>query len=790
MKANKQQDPSQIKWVADFIWSIADDRLRDVYVRGKYRDVILPFIVLRRLDAVLEPTKQKVLERKRLLDQAGVANQEGALRAVAEQAFYNVSEFSLASLKASGQGQRLREDFTAYLDGFSSNVQGILTNFNFRNQIQKLVDSHVLGYLIEDFLNPEVNLSPLTVKDADGRIKLPALDNHGMGTVFEELIRRFNEENNEEAGEHFTPRDVVKLMAKLLFLPVAERIESSTYSLYDGSCGTGGMLTVAEETLQELAQEHGKDVSIHLFGQEITDETYAICKADLLLKGEGEEAENIVGGADKSTLSADQFRSHEFDFMLSNPPYGKSWKTDLERMGGKKEFNDPRFIVSHAGDAEFKLITRSSDGQLMFLVNKLQKMKHDTPLGSRIALVHNGSALFTGDAGQGESNIRRWVLENDWLEAIIALPLNIFYNTGIATYIWVLANKKAEQRKGRVQLIDASKWFQPLRRNLGKKNCELAEADIQRILDLYLAEPQGAPHNTNESKWFDTADFGYWKVTVERPLRLKSQLKRSAIESLRFASGDEALRAEIYATHGDKLYSEFAAIKGDIEVWLKGDGEAEDDEDDDAGPSRKAVPEKRRKKLLDNATWQRDKTLMELALLARQTLGDAVFDDHNVFRERFDAAMKAQAKKLSASDRKAIFKAVSWRDETAPSVIAKRIKLKANDEFVAGFDGRYLLDNGKTREVVWYEPDSDLRDTEQVPLKEDGGIEAFFRREVLPHAPDAWIDTEKTQIGYEISFARYFYQPAPLRTLEQIRADILRLEEQTEGLLHKIVGAV
>lgn len=788
MKANKQQDPSQIKWVSDFIWNIADDRLRDVYVRGKYRDVILPFTVLRRLDAVLESTKQKVLERKRLLDQAGVANQEGALRAVAEQAFYNVSDFTLATLKASGQGQRLREDFTAYLDGFSPNVQEILAKFNFRNQIQKLVDAHVLGYLIEDFLNPEVNISPLPVKDTDGRIKLPALDNHGMGTVFEELIRRFNEENNEEAGEHFTPRDVVQLMAKLLFMPVAERIESSTYSLYDGSCGTGGMLTVAEESLRELAQEHGKDVSIHLFGQEISDETYAICKADLLLKGEGEEAENIVGGADKSTLSADQFRSHEFDFMISNPPYGKSWKTDLERMGGKKEFSDSRFIVSHAGEAEFKLITRSSDGQLMFLVNKLQKMKHDTPLGSRIALVHNGSAMFTGDAGQGESNVRRWVLENDWLEAVIALPLNIFYNTGIATYIWVLANKKAEQRKGRVQLIDASKWFQPMRRNLGKKNCELAEADIQRILDLYLAEPQSTSQNTTESKWFDTADFGYWKVTVERPLRLKSQLKLSAIESLRFASGDEVLRAEIYAMHGDKLYSEFAAIKGDIEAWLKDDGEAEDDEDDDAGPRKKAVPEKRRKKLLDVATWQRDKLLLELALLAQQVLGDAVFDDHNLFRERFDAVMRAQAKKLSAADRKAIFKVVSWRDETAPSVIAKRIKLKANDEFVAGFDGRYLLDNGKTREVVWYEPDSDLRDTEQVPLKEEGGIEAFFRREVLPHGPDAWIDTEKTQIGYEISFARYFYKPTPLRTLDEIRSDILRLEEQTEGLLNKIVG--
>jgi type I restriction enzyme M protein len=419
----------------------------------------------------------------------------------------------------------------------------------------------------------------LPVKDADGQIKLPALDNHGMGTVFEELIRRFNEENNEEAGEHFTPRDVVKLMAKLLFLPVANQIQSGTYLLYDGSCGTGGMLTVAEDALHELAASHDKEVSIHLFGQEINPETYAICKADLLLKGEGEEAENIVGGSDKSTLSADQFRSREFDFMISNPPYGKSWKTDLDRMGGKKEFNDPRFIVSHAGNPEFKLITRSSDGQLMFLVNKLQKMKHNTPLGSRIALVHNGSALFTGDAGQGESNIRRWVLENDWLEAIIALPLNIFYNTGIATYIWVLANKKPAHRCGKVQLIDASQWFLPMRRNLGKKNCELADADIERILKHYLDQPPAdaeAAKAVAECKWFDNADFGYWKITVERPLRLKSQLKRSAIESLRFATGDEALRSEIYTKHGDKLYTEFAKLKPEIEAWLKGDDGDED----------------------------------------------------------------------------------------------------------------------------------------------------------------------------------------------------------------------
>ncbi|AFN76092.1 N-6 DNA methylase [Stutzerimonas stutzeri DSM 10701] len=792
MSPAKIQDQSQIKWISDFIWNIADDRLRDVYVRGKYRDVILPFTVLRRLDAVLESTKDAVLERKKFLDTHKVAEQDGALRMAAGQAFYNVSEFTLAKLKASAAGQRLRDDFTDYLDGFSPNVQEILAKFNFRNQIQKLVDSHVLGYLIEDFLDPEINLSPLPVKDTDGSIKLPALDNHGMGTVFEELIRRFNEDNNLEAGEHYTPRDVVKLMAKLLFLPVANLIESSTYSLYDGSCGTGGMLTVAEEALHELAEEHGKEVSIHLFGQEISDETYAICKADLLLKGEGAEAENIVGGADKSTLSSDHFRSREFDFMISNPPYGKSWKTDLERMGGRKEFSDPRFIVSHAGESEFKLITRSSDGQLMFLVNKLQKMKHNTPLGSRIALVHNGSALFTGDAGQGESNIRRWVLENDWLESIIALPLNIFYNTGIATYIWVLANKKAEERRGKVQLIDASQWFQPLRRNLGKKNCELSDADIACILDLYLGEAQ----QTVQSKWFDTQDFGYWKITVERPLRLKSQLSDERIEPLRFASGDEVLRAEIYATHGEALYTDFINRKPAIEAWLKGEDENEDDDSEDSDSSddseapaaRKAVPAKRRKKLLDASTWQRDKALMEVAQRAQKALGSAVFDDHNDFRTRFGEALKAEGDKLGAPEKKVIYKAVSWRDETAPPVIAKRTKLKATDAFVANNDGRFLVGEDKHREVVEYESDTDLRDTEQVPLKEPGGIDAFFAREVLPHASDAWIAMDKTQIGYEISFARYFYKPAPLRTLKEIRADILALEQQSEGLLHKIVG--
>jgi type I restriction enzyme M protein len=777
-----------LKWIADFIWNIADDRLRDVYVRGKYRDVILPFVVLRRLDAVLQTTKQAVLERKRFLDLHAVSEQDGALRMAAGQAFYNTSDFSLEKLKASAAGQRLRDDFTAYLEGFSPNVQEILTKFKFRDQIQTLVDAHVLGYLIEDFLNPEVNLSPLTVRDADGRIKLPPLDNHGMGTVFEELIRRFNEENNEEAGEHFTPRDVVTLMAKLLFLPVADRIESGTYTLYDGACGTGGMLTVAEEELRSLAAAHGKEVSIHLFGQEINPETYAICKADLLLKGEGEEAEHIVGGADKSTLSADQFSSREFDFMISNPPYGKSWKTDLSRMGGKKEFNDPRFIVNHAGEPEFKLITRSSDGQLMFQVNKLQKMKPNTAMGSRIALVHNGSALFTGDAGQGESNIRRWAIENDWLEAIIALPFNIFYNTGIATYIWILTNRKAEHRRGRVQLIDATAWFRPLRGNLGKKNCELSEEDVERIIVLYLGSSESSP----ECKWFDNADFGYWKITVDRPLRWKSQLTLKAIAGLRFASGDELVRGEIYDRWGEALYKQFASIRAEIESSLKGDEEEDgdgDSEEENDKSARKTIPEKRRKKLLDPGSWSRDKLLFDVTSQVRKDLGDGVFEDHNDFRTQFEAILKTNDLRLSPGEKKIIFKAVSWRDEGAPPVISKRTKTKTTHSD-ATLEGKYLEIIGKERFLVEYESDPDLRDNEQVPFTEPGGIDGFFRREVLPYFTDSWISRDATKIGYAISFARHFYRPQILRTLEEIRMNILDLEKQTDGLLQAIIGEV
>lgn len=653
----------QLNWITNFIWGIADDVLRDLYVRGKYRDVILPMVVLRRLDAVLEPTKEAVLDQKQQLDEAGITNQDAALRKAAGQAFYNTSPFTLLDLRNRSTQSKLRADFEMYLEGFSPNVQEIIENFEFRNQIPRLTKADALGTLIEKFLDHSLNLSPNPVLNADGSERLSGLDNHAMGTIFEELVRRFNEENNEEAGEHWTPRDAVKLMAELIFTPIASDIESGTYLLYDPACGTGGMLTVADDTLKDLANRQNKQISTYSYGQEINAETYAICKADLLLKGEGEAADNIVGGSEYSTLSNDAFPSMEFDFMLSNPPYGKSWKGDLDRMGGKSGVKDPRFMIEYSGDPEYSLLTRTSDGQLLFLANLVSKMKHDTKLGSRMAEVHNGSSLFTGDAGQGESNIRRYIIENDWLETIVALPLNMFYNTGIATYIWVLTNRKPEHRKGKVQLIDATNWYKPLRKNLGKKNCELSPDDIKKIVDVFMNFEEA-----EQSKIFPNAAFGYQKVTVERPLKIKGVIP----------------------------YKEYSA--------------------------------KEIKELKENGE----------------------------------------------------------KDENASAVIKKihsPNKIEANP-----LHGLFNIEiNGKPC-VVEYEPDTDLRDTEQIPLLESGGIDAFIKREVLPYAPDAWYLPDSIKVGYEISFTRHFYKPTPMRSLDEIRKDILALEAETEGLLNEVIG--
>jgi len=766
--------------VVSFIWGIADDVLRDLFKRGKYPDVILPMCVLRRLDAVLEPTKKAVLETKAMLDRAGISEQRAALAAAARQSFYNTSQFTLRDLKSRGNQQQLLADFEDYLNGFSQNVQDILENFKFRNQLSTLSKSDSIGTLIGKFLDPDINLSPDSVLNSDRTVKHPGMDNHSMGTVFEELVRKFNEENNEEAGEHWTPRDAVRLMANLVFLPVADHIKSGGYLIYDCACGTGGMLTVAEETLQKLATDRKQQITTHLYGQEINPETYAICKADMLLKGEGENADHIVGGAEHSTLSHDAFPAQEFDFMLANPPYGKSWKKDLEQMGGKEGMRDPRFKVMHDGE-ELSLVTRSSDGQLLFLANMASKMNHDTPLGSRIAEVHNGSSLFTGDAGQGESNIRRWLIENDWLEAIVALPLNLFYNTGIATYVWVLTNRKPKNRAGKVQLIDATQWFKPLRKNLGKKNCELAPDDIQRICDLYLTSKE-----TKQSKIFPNKAFGYWKVVVERPVRLHSQFSVKAIESLRFASGDEELRTVIYDELGEPLFKNFASVQTQLEKLVAEWGGDEEDESEEGEATKKGLPEKKKKKLLESRTWERDGRLVEIATDLRKALGNDLFEDHNVFRNSVNKTLEELDLKLSAPDLKIILRTMSWRVDTAAPVIAKVHKpgkVKADP-----LHGLFEAEVKGKKCVVEYEPDSDLRDTEQVPLLEAGGIEAFIRREVLPYTPDAWFDESATKIGYEISFTRHFYKPQPLRTLAEISADILALEKETEGLLTEITA--
>ncbi len=634
--------------IVSFIWGIADDVLRDLFKRGKYPDVILPMCVLRRMDAVLEPTKQAVLDAKAMLDKAGITEQRAALASAADHPFYNTSKFTLRDLKSRGSQQQLLADFEDYLNGFSLNVQDILENFKFRNQLPTLSKSDSLGTLINKFLDPDINLGPDPVLNNDGSEKHPGLDNHSMGTIFEELVRKFNEENNEEAGEHWTPRDAVRLMANLIFLPIGDRIKSGSYELYDCACGTGGMLTVAEETLHTIAAERKQQVTTHLYGQEINPETYAICKADMLIKGEGESADHIVGGAEHSTLSHDAFPAKEFDFMLANPPYGKSWKKDLEQMGGKDGMRDPRFKVMHQGE-ELSLVTRSSDGQMLFLANMAAKMNHATPLGSRIAEVHNGSSLFTGDAGQGESNIRRWLIENDWLEAIVALPLNLFYNTGIATYIWVLTNRKPDHRKGKVQLIDATQ-----------------------------TQIKGKPAVVEYEPDTDLRD------TEQIPL-----LEEGGIEAF--------IQREVLPYTPDLPAPR--PLAGDFCVYVMKCS----DESFYVGQTDN-FPRRLKEHLAEQVSWTASRLPIEPI-------------HWEIFGSRKEAV-----------DREGDLK--------------------------TGFGRKWLK-----REYA------------------AGRLRAASRQ------AGAWIKEDSAKIGYEISFTRHFYKPQPLRTLEQIAADIRAVEKEAEGLL-------
>lgn len=489
---------SQHNQIVGFIWSIADDVLRDVYTRGKYRDIILPFTVLRRLDALLEPTKDKVLEMHQQLNKMKIENQMPQLKKVSGYVFYNTSPYTFKKLL--NEPANIRQNLEVYLDGFSTNVQDIIGKFKLRNQLDTMEEGNITFPLIEKFCSAQINLSPNPVKDKDEKVIHAGLSNLGMGYVFEELIRKFNEENNEEAGEHFTPREIIKLMTHLIFDPIKDKIKEGTYLIYDPACGSGGMLTEAEN----FAKEINPKATFHLYGQEVNPETYAICKADMLIKDE--DPDKIAFG---STLSNDGFPNLQFDFMLTNPPYGKTWKVDQDSIidGKKKEIIDHRFRVG---------VPRVNDGQLLFILNMLSKMKRDSELGSRIASVHNGSALFTGDAGQGESEIRKYFIENDLLEAILALPNDLFYNTGIPTYIFLFNNRKSDKRKGKIQLINVTsdKFYAKMRRPLGKKRVEFSAEHIKDITGLFMAFEE------NEySKIFDNADFGYSQITVHRPVR-------------------------------------------------------------------------------------------------------------------------------------------------------------------------------------------------------------------------------------------------------------------------------
>ncbi|WAR46010.1 type I restriction-modification system subunit M [Methylomonas rapida] len=775
--------------LVSFIWSIADDCLRDVYVRGKYRDVILPMVVLRRLDALLEPSKDKVMEELAFQknDMGLTELDDNGLKEASGYVFYNTSKWTLTQLlkTATNNQQILLANVEDYLNGYSANVKEIIDKFNLKTQVRHMAGKDVLLGVLEKFTSPYINLTPYEKEDPDGN-RLPVLSNLGMGYVFEELIRKFNEENNEEAGEHFTPREVIELMTHLIFDPVKDQLPP-VMTIYDPACGSGGMLTESQNFIKDEEGAIRATGDVYLYGKEINDETYAICKSDMMIKGNNPA--NIRVG---STLSTDEFAGTRFDFMLSNPPYGKSWASEQKYIKDGGDVIDTRFRVilnDYWGNPETLDATpRSSDGQLLFLMEMVSKMKplDSSPHGSRIASVHNGSSLFTGDAGSGESNIRRHIIENDLLEAIIQLPNNLFYNTGITTYIWLLSNHKAPERKGKVQLIDASQLYRKLRKNLGNKNCEFAPEHIREIVDTYLAlatQERQTDDPGIAAQVFDNSDFGYYKVNIERPDRRKAQFSQERIETLRF---DKALNQPmqwIYQQWGDAVYQPgcLELHEKAILAWC---------EDNELG-----LNAKNRSKLLSLDTWLKQQNLMQTAQTLMAAIGTDESSDFNQFKVSVDAILKAQAIKLTASDKNAILNAVSWYDEAAEKVIAQTFKLNGDmlEKVLQRLDCSEdelpdfgVYSTGKKGEYLSYEANADLRDSESVPLNDQ--IHRYFRVEVKPHVAEAWINLDSVKIGYEISFNKYFYRHKPLRSMNDVAKDIIALEKQAEGLIADILG--
>lgn len=802
-------DHSAHNKLISFIWSIADDCLRDVYVRGKYRDVILPMVVLRRLDTLLEPTKDAVLNEVKFQKEEMEATEldEAPLMAESGYVFYNTSKWTLKSLfsTATNNQQILLANVEEYLNGFSANVLEIIECFNLKSQIRHMAGKDVLLDVLEKFVSPYINLTPDDKEDPDGN-KQPGLSNLGMGYVFEELIRKFNEENNEEAGEHFTPREVIELMTHLVFDAIKVDLPL-TLTCYDPACGSGGMLTEAQNFIEENYPTVGSKRDIHLYGKEINDETYAICKSDMMIKGNNPE--NIKVG---STLSTDEFAGNRFDFCLSNPPYGKSWGSELKNIKEGSDVIDSRFIIELAdywgNKAPADATPRSSDGQLLFLMEMVSKMKSPvtSPLGSRIASVHNGSSLFTGDAGSGESNIRRFIIENDMLDAIVQLPNNLFYNTGITTYIWLLNNNKPDNRRGKVQLIDASLLFRKLRKNLGNKNCEFAPEHVSEITHAYL-DSSSIERGLNENndpvgiaaKVFNNDEFGYYKVNIERPDRRQAQFREGLIAPLRF---DKSLREPmeyIYETYGESVYETGFLKENDASIlsWL---------EDSDINLNAKT-----KAKLLDTKLWLKLRQLVIAANRLMSAMEDSgngeVYNDFNKFKADVDAELKKLAKseniKLGASEKNTILNAVSWYDENAVKVIKKTVKFKPEklDELLhhLGCELSDLADfgyyaTGTKNEFVVYDSNSELRDAESVPLTYNydsasvkSEIHQYFLDEVEPHVKEAWINLDSTKVGYEISFNKYFYRHKPLRSMGEVADEIIELEQKAEGLIADIL---
>ena len=683
--------------IVSFLWSVAD-LIRDTFKRGRYQDVILPLTVLRRLDCVLAPTKAKVLETQ--------ANLKGKLEVLDPQlrtasgfAFYNTSQYNFEKLRA--DAPHLAANLRNYIAGFSPNMREVLERFDFDNTIRLLDEAGILFQVLERFKN--VDLHP------------DRIDNPTMGMIFEELIRKFNEALNENPGEHFTPRDVVHLMVDLMLAGDESDIERKgvVRSVYDPCCGSGGMLLIGKEHVTTGVRHNGEivrpainaDADIHLFGQEVNPETWAVSKSDLFIKEpKGHDADRIAFG---STLSNDRHAAQTFDYLIANPPYGKDWKRDADAVRAEHD----RGVAGRFAPG----LPRISDGQLLFLLHMLARAKDPKEGGARIAIIMNGSPLFTGDAGSGESEIRRWILENDWLEALIALPEQLFYNTGIATYVWVLTNRKAPERTGKVQLIDATSFWTPMRKSLGDKRREIPPERADDIVRLMNTFEEG-----EHVKIFPDTHFGFRRITVERPLKLNFQASAERIARLEEEKGFRAL------AHSKK----------------KGEAGAKEDAE--------------------------GRRLQDAIRGLLGSLPDAVYADRKAFGKALNAAAEKVAVPLSAPLKKAILSALSERDATAEACRAK--------------DGTL-------------EPDPELRDTERVPLSES--IENFFEREVKPHVPDAWIDTDKRDqrdgqvgiVGYEINFNRYFYQYKPPRALEEIDADIRGIETDIVRMLAEVTGS-